>query len=745
MSADDSVASTVSQASGLSVDAESFNVASKGKGKVTVPGMAELTWIAPSCCRAKFHSGDSDMVFICGNEVDCKRKGHKAKQETVDGRAVAGYYSWTRNNRFLDGIDGTYKSQYEYEALEKARLVGNRQAVEELTGKSVYVMDEEQDFKLPAKEMAAGRPKISSKVETMLAETVFSEDEDSDDGLKGGAPCMFPKGPGPSHSDALCGNLRKPTTKAKAMAKPKFPPAVARSSQVLVNTAGLDTIGENGGDAAGEPETSMAVANSVLKALEGLSKHVEDLSKRVQNFEVSGTAAAATTPTNGTTTGGGFGSQRKATLHALRSAAPGPYYAVAKGKWPDSAAVYSTSAEANHHVHGVSGAIMQSFPVYADADAFVKRYAELQRGVAAELAKRDAKEAELKEATAEALRAREAVEAEDSRAYKAATATLDSAATRVPTSAVPPPVAKLYGNDPSTGTPLEAFNVQLDGETEIRNGLAPEGLKDEDKKAMAMAMNDATALPGRSARSETEATTQIEDFTTALKVLAEGRSSSNPGVAQDTNWRSQGRTSLKGIASTEQLLELRDSIDGCLPTVERNMCISMSSVLSKYCWSKDLEVYWAEANLFTRVAKDSAKYYVGLLDHLLLLDRDQGWTYAKVALDYHAQKISEIRTTALNRLSAMVYIYVYLRDAKGLSFNAPKLQEKRNADIFERVAELERCGQVTHGPKCPKCRGSTKIHPAGKMNCPWKNSKDADARKQAAICEAAMNKHTPEE
>jgi len=304
---------------------------------------------------------------------------------------------------------------------------------------------------------------------------------------------------------------------------------------------------------------------------------------------------------------------------------------------------------------------------------------------------------------------------------------------------VPPPKPVLYGIDPSTGKPREAFGLRLDSEKEIRDGLAPTGLTTEDKKEMAAAMIDATALPGRSARSENDALTHMDEFTSAVKDLSEGvrSGSKNSDIRIDTQWRSGSRTSLKGVGDEEELQELRDSIEEIKRDTTLNMYTGMGSILQKYCWDKDLEVYWAQGNLLSRVALDSVDNYLALLDHLCRQARDRGWTYAKVAVDFHAKKLSEIRSTSLNRLSALLSIYVYLRDSRIQSFNSPKLQEKRNASLLERMAELETSVQVTVGPKCGKCGGSVRVHPPGKKNCPFKNLKDADARRRAGLVEQA--------
>jgi len=751
MSADDSVASNLSNGSGFSSNAESLNAATKSTGKpMKLQDLTEWLFISPSCCRVMFRQGDSDMMVVCGNEVNCGRKNHKSLQETVDGRAVSGYYRPTRNNRFVDGEMGTYKSEYEYNELEKARVEGNRRAVAELTGKAVYIVDEEVDAKLPAVDLSGGYRRKSSKEEKLLVETVQPDDDWDKVTAEMMASGIYPGAAGnrTTMASLATGNL-KPATMGPG--------------------AGTGEIFTGGGTGGGGTGGSEAIATALLNGLGDLTASLAMMSTRLEKLEATTVGAAAKSTTAGSTTTGetdclkchgshppGQCADRKKTLHQLREAAPdardGPWYAVARGRVPG---VYRDYATSSVHVNGFPNAVHQKFPTWEAAHAFVQQHLAVTNAVEEALAKRD-KEENAKTAAGQAALAGDAKTAARPATNSKASSKGDSAADTPDfrsagespgnTPTVPPPTPKLYGEDPSTGKPREVFGLQLGSEKEIREGLAPEGLAEEDVKDMAAAMTDGVALPGRSTRSETDATTSMDDFTAAVKDLSESaRANRRNDIRPDTQWRSASRTSLRGISDEEQLRELWEAIQECRLSVEMNMYTGMGSILSKYCWSKDLEVYWAQGNMFTRISKDTVQNYLYLLDHLLTLVRDQGWDYAKVSLDYHAKKLSDIRTTSLNRLSALVNLYIYLRDARVRNFNAPKLQDKRNATLFERMAEIEKTMQWTHGPKCPKCRGSSRVHPPGKHNCPWKNSKDGEARKQAAIVEQAYKGTTGED
>lgn len=123
-----------------------------------------------------------------------------------------------------------------------------------------------------------------------------------------------------------------------------------------------------------------------------------------------------------------------------------------------------------------------------------------------------------------------------------------------------------------------------------------------------------------------------------------------------------------------ELQELRDTIAEILPKVVENQRLAMT-VLEQYHWGEAMARYWADGILFCKIAIDSNTFYLELIDHCIKLERDHGWEYSTVTRQYHS-KLTDIRVNSLTRFSALVGIYIYLRDARAQASNAPKLQEK---------------------------------------------------------------------
>ena len=107
MSADDSVASGVSGASGLSdafsVDAASYHDSTKGTSAKASSLKAEYVFIGDSCCRVHFTPKGTIDLLVCGNAAPRGRHGH-AKVAMTDGTAPTGFYKPKANQRFLDGV-----------------------------------------------------------------------------------------------------------------------------------------------------------------------------------------------------------------------------------------------------------------------------------------------------------------------------------------------------------------------------------------------------------------------------------------------------------------------------------------------------------------------------------------------------------------------------------------------------------------------------------------------------------------
>ena len=308
-----------------------------------------------------------------------------------------------------------------------------------------------------------------------------------------------------------------------------------------------------------------------------------------------------------------------------------------------------------------------------------------------------------------------------------------------PTLDVPPPVPHYLATDPSIGKTREVFGHQLGTEQQLRTRLSPGGLLPADQKDLSACMIDPTAAPGMFNKLDSDATTNVEEFTAAIKELSDGRSDQrNSAIQVDTQWRSISRNALRrALVSEEALQELYDTVERLQREVLGNMNTVMETVFEKYYWEDDIKQYWAQGNLFFRIASDTQANFIALLTEHLRIARLYGWDYARKALEHHSKKLTEIRGTALSRLNALVSIYVYLRDSRVNHFNSPALQEKRNIYLFNEIARLEQCVSIATSPKCPKCGGDGRVHAPGKANCPFKNLKDVEARKRAAAVELA--------
>lgn len=408
-----------------------------------------------------------------------------------------------------------------------------------------------------------------------------------------------------------------------------------------------------------------------------------------------------------------------------------PWYGVARGVVPG---VYPDWASAGPNVLGFSGAVHKKFPTHREAVDFVQRYRETQ------------------DAVDKALREREVHEAQAS-ARRVQTASLP--ATRAQdTSSVfreaelddddgkggPAPTIKYFGVDPSGGKDRELFGLPVGSELMMTKELSPDGLMARDQKELAASLLDATSLPGRYSQSVgSEATTLVEDLTAAVQELGSVSDRKGSEVRHDPQWRSPSKVSIKDVKTEDDLVEILDGIRGVKDEVLTNVGLAQATVFGNYHWDGATQSALLHSNLFARIGRDTLENYIGLIEHVLKISRDQGWQYASVSLAYHAKKLVTVRVSALNRLHAMAATYIYLRDSQRLGFVSPKLQEKRNHDLQERLGSLSLAIGVNSGPKCGKCGGSSLVHPVGRGNCIFKATTDKQARKKASQIEAAYH------
>lgn len=734
MSTDVSVCSDASGLSdALSVDAASFNESTKGT-KVKASGVtAEYVYIGNECCRAKFTTKGSSNASVCGNVAPCPRPGHNVLRGVANSKGQEGFYKPEGHGRFLDGIAGTFMTIEAYQDMAKELLDANREAVEELTAKGGTTSDygeEDMDLKLPAFDTTPERMTVSSKTETLLDEVV-NDGYDSSIHLQGdwasgrgilkkkGTPAKVPptflpaKPPPAANLKASGAGLKNPETGLhESMLEALLVSNVSLNDAVAGLVSELKDLKEQGS----------TTQRMVLEDREAAQAKAQAAQVKAQTAPVKAQAPARS------------GSQAKATAEPPQR----HWYAVAVGHIPG---VYNTYAEAAAQTLGYPGNVHQRFSSWAEAVRFVEEHEATMEAIA----RADRERAALA-AKRQAARDREAAaakEAEDTTPESSSDFRMQGEP-GVPTLDIPPPVPHFLGTDPSVGQPREVFGHQLGTEPQLRNRLSPRGLLTEDQVDLTACMIDATASPGMSSTLDSDTATDMENVTAAIKDLTEGRNSKqNSAIKPDSQWKSVTRNSLRqGLASDEALQKLYDVTQRLQLDVIGNMNTLMVTVFDKYYWKDDIKQYWAQGNLFFRISSDSLDNFLALMSELLRVSRTYGWEYAKVSVEYHSEKLTEIRGTSISRLNALVSIYIYLRDSRRNHFNNPALQEKRNVNLFNEVARLEKSVCLAISPKCPKCGGDTRVHDPGRSNCPFKNLKDSEARKRAAAVEAA---YQPEE
>lgn len=796
ISADDSVASGASgRSDAFSVDGASYNESTKGTSIKASSVKAEYVFLnGEECCLTEFYVKGSDVKLVCGNTNPCGRHGHKEMAAKPGGKGLEGFYKPKPNQRFLDGVAETRMSIEEYETKVVSDRDANRAAVNHLTAgggtTADYGVEEDMDLKLPAFDVTPDRITVSSKMETLMSEDMSDgeEDEDDDDHPVDWSIPLQGDWAKVSRDGGILKNTSKPpptVKKANLKTPPAAPPttttnvdmteALATVMSALLEQSngirqGLDGLLISMNDLklqgrANQVTLAEEIAKAQVKAATAVesAKATKVTNQRPQSVEgyyavakgrrtgVFTTSAACKAQVDGFS---GSISQKFSTHQAakdfialyegvlqadgeragLGDEGTGAYYAVASGRVPG---IYTTPGEAEAQVLGFSGSSWKKFNNRREAQTYIDLYNQVKEDLAEKKA---------------ASKPDETNQAATGTQPDIPTTTTDSdfrmsGEKEFPTLDAPPPVPHFLASDPSIGQKRVVFGHQVGSEQQLRESLSPTGLIPSDQKDLAACMIDAVAAPGRSNILESEGTSGVEDFTEALKELSNGRDGQqNSAVREDSQWRSVSRNSLRSARTEESLQDLFDVTQTLRPENLGNMNTVMGTVFDKYYWDSNIKQYWSQGNLFFRISADSLDNFLALLTELLRVSRQYGWQYAQTSVNFHSKKLTEIRGTAISRLNCLVDIYIYLRDSRIGHFNAPGLQEKRNIFLFNEMTKVEKALGVATSPKCPKCGGSSQVHPAGRANCPFKALKDVVARQRAAaIMEAYQQDSNREE
>ena len=301
-----------------------------------------------------------------------------------------------------------------------------------------------------------------------------------------------------------------------------------------------------------------------------------------------------------------------------------------------------------------------------------------------------------------------------------------------------PPV-RLLGDDRNKEKD-ELFNVRLRGEAQLKKDLSPLNANSTTRDDLAANMIDVVSLPGTFSGSDETAgydgTHQVAEVMREVMAQARGEA---PGerVRVDSGWQHSRRISLHAIKSADQLQEQYGNLTDIAEEVLSHFVQSTLSILQAGHYTDYVAEQWSQNGFYARIVRDSLRFYMDLHLHLLNICLAKGWEQANLDLKYHGNKLWMIRAPAGNRLVCLCKTYCYLRNGKKNSWVNDDLLSKRMDFLQKTIAKAgggpripkNEGKPVVNETLCRKCRSN--CHSLD-IPCPWKNLKDADARKAAA-------------
>ena len=300
------------------------------------------------------------------------------------------------------------------------------------------------------------------------------------------------------------------------------------------------------------------------------------------------------------------------------------------------------------------------------------------------------------------------------------------------------PPTCLLGTDKSKEKD-EVFGVQLRSEAQLKQDLSPPGVSADTRDDLAANMVDSVSLPGTfSGSEETSALDGTHQVAEAVReLLAQNRGGqTSERVRVDHGWRSMKRISLHAIKGADQLRTQYGNLTDISDEVLSHFLQSTLAILQAGRMTDFAAEQWSQNGFYWRLVRDSLTWYTDLHLHLLNINLNHGWERVQVELKYHCNKLWMIRSSASNRLVCLCKTYCYLRNGKRNHWTNDDLLSKRIDQMSMLLTKQPKRNQGVPGDKmdaganlCRKCR--TNCH-AADVPCPWKNMKDADARKAAA-------------
>ena len=217
----------------------------------------------------------------------------------------------------------------------------------------------------------------------------------------------------------------------------------------------------------------------------------------------------------------------------------------------------------------------------------------------------------------------------------------------------------------------------------------------------------------------------------------------------DSLWKTTKRHSMGTVKSMETLFKFVKSVGKTeKPAFEQQENAIQVFMLGRHYDDEAITEY-SQNGFLPRITQASFRYYGNMLSIIrqLAFDHPNFWDQgpAKAMMEFHSDKLLQIRQNALTRKALVLQTYTYLRDAYSKSF----YHESMTESLWDRLSMLSRDNDTGGGkgggggdvktPRCSHCR-TPKLHEIAKVRpskqcCPVK---DIPAKKARGIARAAV-------
>ena len=299
--------------------------------------------------------------------------------------------------------------------------------------------------------------------------------------------------------------------------------------------------------------------------------------------------------------------------------------------------------------------------------------------------------------------------------------------------------AKFEGQDPSVGDANRIYGIDQSDIGPMELALSPLGLDSKECSQFVERSLDVTALPGMYSADNYDSVTSGEEL--AASLLQQMDSKRKETLGHDGLWQTKRAHSLGYIKSADDLKKMAKNVRKAWKSAWKAQLQRWSSYLYERRYPKLFVVEYLRYGLLPRIIQDTYENYIGLLTTAreLLYSEEAAvkWkgSRAEALIEYHGEKLRQLRSYSANYRAHILGTYVYLRDA------ASKTEYRNEAlldPLWDRVHDLqqkydESGGSTTTsgGGKSSRCAWCHRngLHAEGKTNCPAKDLSCTQARK----------------